>query len=40
MTTTFKFVLRKRKKNYGTQAINLRITHNRKHTYISTGISV
>lgn len=41
MTTSFHFYLRKdfQKKN-GEYPIYLRITHNRKHKYISTGVSV
>lgn len=40
MATSFHFFLKNRKKQNGEYPIYLRITNNRKHKYVSTGLSV
>ena len=40
MATSFHLFLKSRKKKTGEYPIYLRITHNRRHKYISTGVSV
>ncbi len=40
MATSFHLFLKNRKKQNGEYPIYLRITHNRKHKYVSTGVSV
>ncbi len=40
MATTFHFFLKKRQKKNGEYPIYLRVTHNRKHSYKTTGVSV
>lgn len=40
MATTFHFYLKNKKKVNGEYPIYLRVTHNRKHSYKSTGVSV